>query len=98
MKLNQRRKYVGKFSETDTIYAQIPPKRPCEKIRICHWSSMQTERSKPEGERIMPETRFPALSIDPKVGISWSASETSFPALSVYPRVGISLSASEADD
>ena len=33
---------------------------------------MQTEKSQPEGKRIMPETRFtdfPALSVDPKVGI-----------------------------
>ena len=40
---------------------------------------MQTEKSQPEGKRIMPETRFtefPALSVDPRVGISQSASET----------------------
>ena len=40
---------------------------------------MQTKKSKPEGERIMPETRFtefPVLSVDPKVEISQSASET----------------------
>ena len=40
---------------------------------------MQTEKSQPEGERIMPETRFtefPALSVDSKIGISRSASET----------------------
>ena len=40
---------------------------------------MQTEKSQPEGKRIMPETRFtefPALSVDPRVGISRSASET----------------------
>ena len=40
---------------------------------------MQTEKSQPEGKRIMPETRFtelPALSIDPRVGIYWSALET----------------------
>ena len=40
---------------------------------------MQTEKSQPEGKRIMPETRFtefPALSIDARVGISRSASET----------------------
>ena len=37
---------------------------------------MQTETSQPEGRRIMPETRFtefPALSVDPRVGISRSA-------------------------
>ena len=46
--------------------------------RTCHRSLMQTEKSQPEGKRIMPETRFtefPALSVDPKVGISLSASE-----------------------
>ena len=40
---------------------------------------MQAEKSHPEGKRIMPETRlteFPALSVDPRVGISWSAMET----------------------
>ena len=44
--------------------------------RICHRSLMQTEKSQPDGKRIMPETRFTALSIDPRVGISRSASET----------------------
>ena len=50
-----------------------------EITRICHWSLMQTEKSQPEGKRIMAETRFtefPALSVDPRVGISWSAPET----------------------
>ena len=40
---------------------------------------MQTEKSLPEGKRIMPESRFtefPAFSVDPRVGISRSASET----------------------
>ena len=40
---------------------------------------MQTEKSQPEGQRIMPETRFTeflALSVDPRVGISLSVSET----------------------
>ena len=40
---------------------------------------MKSEKSQPEGKRIMPETRFtefPALSFDPRVGISRSASET----------------------
>ena len=40
---------------------------------------MQTEKFKPEGKRIMPVTRFakfPALSVDPRVGISRSASKT----------------------
>ena len=50
-----------------------------ENNRIYHWSPMQTEKSQPEGKQISPETRFteiPALSVDPKVGISWSTSET----------------------
>ena len=40
---------------------------------------MQTEKSQPSGQRIMPETRltsFPALSVNPLVGILRSASET----------------------
>ena len=47
--------------------------------RIYHWSSMQTEKYQPEGKRIVPETRFtefPALPVDPRVGISQSASKT----------------------
>ena len=39
---------------------------------------MQTEKFQPEGKRIMSETRFTdflALSVDPRVGISWSASK-----------------------
>ena len=47
--------------------------------RIYHWSSMQTEKFQPEGKRIMPETRFnefPALSVNPRFGISRSPSET----------------------
>ena len=50
-----------------------------EITRIYHRSPMQTEKSQSEGERIMPETRFtdfPALSVDPRVGSSRSASET----------------------
>ena len=49
------------------------------KNRIYRWSPMQTEKSQPKGKRIMPETRFTefsALSVDPRVGISCSASET----------------------
>ena len=36
-------------------------------------------KSQPDGKRIIPETRFtefPALSVDPRVGISRPASET----------------------
>ena len=36
-------------------------------------------KSKPEGKRIMPETKFtefPALSVDPRAEIFWFASET----------------------
>ena len=50
-----------------------------EKNRIYHRSLMQTEKSLHADKRIMPETRFtefPALSVDPRVGISRSASET----------------------
>ena len=49
--------------------------------RLLHRSPMQTEKSQLEGTRIMPETRFtefPELSVDPRVGISRSASETDF--------------------
>ena len=49
------------------------------KNRIKHRSPMQIDKSQPEGKRIMPETRvteFPALSVDPRVEISRSASET----------------------
>ena len=50
-----------------------------EKNRFYHRSLMKTEKSRSEGKRIMPETRFtefPALSVDPKVWISRSASKT----------------------
>ena len=50
-----------------------------DKNRIYHRSAMQTEKSQPEGKRIMPESRFtefPALAVGPRVGISRSASET----------------------
>ena len=46
--------------------------------RIYHRSPMQTEKSQPEGKRIMPETRFtefPAFSVDPRVGVAPSASD-----------------------
>ena len=49
------------------------------KNRIYHRSAMQTEKSQSKSKRIMSETRFtefPALSVDPRVGISRSASET----------------------
>ena len=55
------------------------PYRVCRKTRIYHWSPMQTEKSEPEGSRMMSKTRFtefPASSVDSRVGISWSASET----------------------
>ena len=47
--------------------------------RIEHRVAKQTEKSQPEGKRIMPESSFtdiPALSVDPRVWISRSASET----------------------
>ena len=40
---------------------------------------MQTDKAQTEGKQIMPETRFaefPALSVDPRVGISVSVLET----------------------
>ena len=45
------------------------------KNRILYRLPMQNEKSKPEGKRIMRKTsftEFPALSVDPKVGISLS--------------------------
>ena len=53
-------------------------RRPGKTNRIQHRSLMQTEKTQPESKRIMPETRFtsfPAFSVDPRVGISRSASE-----------------------
>ena len=45
--------------------------------RILHPFPIQAEKSQPEGEWIMPDTRFtefPALFVDPRVRISRSAS------------------------
>ena len=42
---------------------------------------MQIEKSQPEGERILSEMRFaefPELSVDPRAGISRSASKTDY--------------------
>ena len=50
-----------------------------ETNRIYHRYSVQTEKNQAEGKLIMSKTRFtefPTLSVDPRVGISWSASET----------------------
>ena len=52
---------------------------PAKISRIYHQSLMQIEKFQPEGKRILRETRFiefPALSVDPRVEISRSASET----------------------
>ena len=64
-------------------------------IRIYHRSPMQTEKSQPEGKRIMPETmftEFPTSSVEPRVGISRFASETevrlSFLSLTLRGMVG----------
>ena len=49
------------------------------KKRFHNRSSMQAEKFQSEGALIMPETRFTsflASSVDPRVGISWSALET----------------------
>ena len=54
----------------------------CDKSLCSNLSSVSDadiEKSQPKGKRIMPETRFtefPAFSVDPRVGISRSASET----------------------
>ena len=59
-----------------------PPEHPYYRgdlDRIYHRSWMLIEKSQPEGKRMKPETRFtefPALSVDPWVGISRSALET----------------------
>ena len=37
---------------------------------------MQTDKYQPEGERIMPFIEFPALTVDPRVGISRSVPKT----------------------
>ena len=50
-----------------------------KKIIFYRKSPMQTEKSQPEGKRILPETRFnqfPALSVDSWTEIFRSASET----------------------
>ena len=46
---------------------------------IYHRLLIQTEKAHPEGKQMMSETRFtefPALSVDPRDGISRTASET----------------------
>ena len=43
---------------------------PVQINRICYRSLMQTEKSQPEGKRIMPETKFtefPALFVDQRL-------------------------------
>ena len=48
------------------------------KKMISHWSPVQTEKSQPSCQRVMPErrlTKFAALSVYPRVWISRSASE-----------------------
>ena len=65
----------------DYMYKCLKLSRYERKNRIYHRSLMQTEKSQPEGERIMPERRFTeflALSVDPRVGISLTASEIDF--------------------
>ena len=55
-----------------------------EKNRIYYRSLMQIEKSQPEGERIMWETRFtefPALSVDPRVVISRSHQKSEKPCI-----------------
>ena len=53
---------------------------------------MPIEKSQPKGKRIMPETRyteFPALSVEPRVGISRSVSETDDRFYLSFPRIWI---------
>ena len=60
-------------------YLSLPRLAECETNRIYHRSLMQTKKSQPEDKRVMLETRFtefPALSVDPRVRISRSASQT----------------------
>ena len=63
---------------TCTAYVRVQSLRQIKIHRIKHRSSMQVEKTQPEGKRIIPEisfTEFPAISVDPRVGISRSASE-----------------------
>ena len=68
------------FQHANNVYSRL--NQTCfnaESKRIYHRSPMQTEKSQPEGKRIMPETsftEFSALSVDPRVGISRSALKT----------------------
>ena len=67
--------WVKLWPAKPAVWARIP----LETNRIHHRSPMQIEQFQPEGKRIMPESRFTefsALSVDPRVGISRSASET----------------------
>ena len=58
------------------------------KKKINHQSPMQTEKSQPEVEWIMPEMRFKSQPSGKRIMPA---------ALSVYPRVGISPSALETN-
>ena len=57
-------------------FNQISAKQSPGQIDFLHTGYIESIiglRSQPEGKRIMPETRFtesPALSVDPRVGIS----------------------------
>ena len=64
----------------------------CKKNRIYHRSLMQTDKSQPEGKRIMPETRFTEGKV-----IMPDTRFTEFPALSVDLRLGVSRLTSETD-
>ena len=69
--------YTVKGSKPCHVY--FPFLTSVSDYRIYHRSQMQTEKSQPEGKRIMAETKFTeflALFVGPRVGISWSASET----------------------
>ena len=63
-----------------TLEVQVYPFKYSYTInRIYSRSPMQTEKSQPEGKRMMPQTmfiEFPASSVYPRAVISRSASET----------------------
>ena len=74
--ISEQQQHSRSSSKTITFYMVCVMEN---QTRIFHRSLMQTEKSQPEGKRIMPETRFtvfPALSVDSRVGISRSALET----------------------
>ena len=75
-KKTEPKAYVFRYLVSEIHVSQ---RRNKETNRICHWSLMQTEKTQPEAKRVIPETSFtelPALSVDPRVGLSRSSSKT----------------------